>query len=1399
MVALPEPRPETPRQAERRQAIENVQRNLLGRQLMADELTPAGLAARQREGLETLKGVGVGLPAGLLGLPADLLALLFRDAPSLLNKLVTGEPLDIEERGQFAKAFDAFQKVAGAEAIGRAMGFGEDMDAESESGDAASRAGMNPFRQGMLAGEFLADPFLAFKGIGALLKAGSRTDTPATRSTDLAPVETEQQPVRFNTTGDISLSDLPRSEVTGLPVLRTEVTQRMATPEETAAFQRGEDPAAQSVRPTEVDRGDFADVMMQLEEEEADDLMAALVSNDRGYAADIAGELLSRRRGDDLGAAADPVNDAVLSDVRSQLADEAEMFVERFMGLDVAELTPETPVTVFRVGDIQPGEVQSFSLSRSIEGRQLPGQRIRERRGEERQPLVEYTVRAGDILAAPNATFRGGRGTEDEVEVLIDSANVTPNQTIEGEFTATPATAPEGDEANQLFDAASQARALDDVENTQQATPAQPRTPGPEVGIGRTRQADEAMGDLDPAVPEFTYDSLMSLPGYRRKPDRNSQNMVYTVDDTGEFGEKVDNFSPVLTNLHAQEEMKKIPEAGIRPSELDKRLLKGAMKAEYKDSPFQDELLRLADEGNNKIQSVTAIEKAEEFLPQVRSRMFRLKNHSEDFVNNKTPYRERGIPYIGDVDENGQITRVGAPSNYHPSLERVADDGALFVFSTNKPDSIAFNDGSSLDDIPSVMAGHDYGFAGPPGGKKIPGYFGWARTYIVTTPDEKRYLVVNEIQSNAIRDYDMGSGVEMPKEEGYRMKLEDEDGNVETIFVQNPDNKYQLPDIDGPEVKAIEDRAAAENKTIKDMQVVRKIQKVKTFDERLDAFFESPASQGASGDATSYGESGKVRIPYDAEAKKFEKVAEKLFPEEITKSNRFENELIDLDNKTEALFDATMVDSTRHPYIALSPRGRRLPEITTRSFLLQNKDDLATVLPLPGESDFFSGLSNTGGDFTAVDNYVLDYIENNRSFIEGMIESSLRSAGQPTTVQNVEKHIRQLKRGMTPAAREVADNNITPAEFKERVFREITTDEVYGRQGIAHAALTEVLGEIDPAVGKILKGEDESWLNLTKDESVPEFGTPTRDKIKEMVASFSPETKVKLSKAYADKLDELEQTYGGGILEETRIFLDLDDLLSDVHLESILAQSIGGLGHRHNRGVFDIMKFDKRRAEIMQSGDVLSDAEKSTLMDNARETAEAQGIDLEKVDAFNKVKQYTGSGNQTGFILPPPFKNQSDYFRYAVRSIIKTAKEEDDINGVVFFSGADMFKTHGGDAIGKDAYFNTYEKTVDKALKEFEDNGGTVRRNVNKRDENGNLVDPDPNNIFSTKDGPNVAGRPPVLFASDGEGLRIIDFDDSGNTKAATREIRRAKGGEVDLRPRKMIHSGIGALAREVM
>ena len=297
MVALPEPRPETPRQRKKRESIENVQRSLLGRQLMFDELSPAGQAARRAEVLPTLKGIGVGIPATIVGLPADIIGL-----PAVIGELLanlTGQDpnavykelaeMSPEERDanllslaqspqEYAALSEFFnslgrpvpapkprptgeeeeddddlippmlritrdiQKAAGAEGIARLAGFGDDFEDPN-------------FRQGFTASEVLTPiPLLDF-GIPALMKRGSRStdlvsDTPQVGFTGEVelPEEIAQQPTRLQSTGDISLSDLPRSEVTGLPVLRTEVTERMATPEETAAFIRGEDPAA--VAPT---------------------------------------------------------------------------------------------------------------------------------------------------------------------------------------------------------------------------------------------------------------------------------------------------------------------------------------------------------------------------------------------------------------------------------------------------------------------------------------------------------------------------------------------------------------------------------------------------------------------------------------------------------------------------------------------------------------------------------------------------------------------------------------------------------------------------------------------------------------------------------------------------------------------------------------------------------------------------------------------------------------------------------------------------------------------------------------------------------------------------------------------------------------------------------------------
>ena len=59
---------------------------------------PRTFGERAAEGKDVLQGVGLGTLAGLLGLPADLTALVVRDAPQLAAKALLGQPLEVEER-----------------------------------------------------------------------------------------------------------------------------------------------------------------------------------------------------------------------------------------------------------------------------------------------------------------------------------------------------------------------------------------------------------------------------------------------------------------------------------------------------------------------------------------------------------------------------------------------------------------------------------------------------------------------------------------------------------------------------------------------------------------------------------------------------------------------------------------------------------------------------------------------------------------------------------------------------------------------------------------------------------------------------------------------------------------------------------------------------------------------------------------------------------------------------------------------------------------------------------------------------------------------------------------------------------------------------------------------------
>ena len=124
---------------------------------------------------ETLTGLGVGGVSGVLGLPADLVALIFRDAPQIASKLVTGQPLEVEERTFIDKLVGGIQRRAGSERIREGIISLLDLN----TGDTPEE--QEAFQQATLAGE-LATPVPTAAG---LAKLAGKTLPPRTTAADV--------------------------------------------------------------------------------------------------------------------------------------------------------------------------------------------------------------------------------------------------------------------------------------------------------------------------------------------------------------------------------------------------------------------------------------------------------------------------------------------------------------------------------------------------------------------------------------------------------------------------------------------------------------------------------------------------------------------------------------------------------------------------------------------------------------------------------------------------------------------------------------------------------------------------------------------------------------------------------------------------------------------------------------------------------------------------------------------------------------------------------------------------------------------------------------------------------------------------------------------------------------
>ena len=79
---------------------------------------------------------------------------------------------------------------------------------------------------------------------------------------------------------------------------------------------------------------------------------------------------------------------------------------------------PDT-LPVYRYGDLRGDEPVSFTLDPNFTGKSLPWLEQTGSKG-----LQSYTVNKKDILAAPNAVLRPGKGTKNEYEVIIPGSKV---------------------------------------------------------------------------------------------------------------------------------------------------------------------------------------------------------------------------------------------------------------------------------------------------------------------------------------------------------------------------------------------------------------------------------------------------------------------------------------------------------------------------------------------------------------------------------------------------------------------------------------------------------------------------------------------------------------------------------------------------------------------------------------------------------------------------------------------------------------------------------------------------------------------------------------------------------------------------------------------------------------
>ena len=631
-------------------------------------------------------------------------------------------------------------------------------------------------------------------------------------------------------------------------------------------------------------------------------------------------------------------------------------------------------------------------------------------------------------------------------------------------------------------------------------------------------------------------------------------------------------------------------------------------------------------------------------LPQTRSRVY-LESRFPGGRAETDPFGSRGPAHL-----NAQYRQE--------DLDAAIDKGVL-IFSNTAP----------TIDVPGFgrqkpRAVHDYYGA-------YPGYYGHVRFIIVEGVDGKRYLQLNEIQSNSVSNLASGS------RSGTR---------INDFGESNPFYRKSLED-------------------------------------RLDGF----AGRGESAVDES------IRVPYTPEVHGLMQKYQDLMPESIKKEKSLSAEIDQLEKTNTQLEGRYATKNLPSRQLdEFSETGTKLKYANTILSMASDPNIMARLAARAGDLGEYVGDATTRarseiqtnisdhldalGETASPDQieHILDLMTRVARSVKGASEGSM-----PMLYSRVMKQKITGSNDPFPRTRDIKDRleSLSPDQLASVLIRDRLIDDIAQSETTKMQAILSNNPKFRDAV-----------ISLTPDElDLVNDGLRARQPVVESIFNkFTDADK-------AEILDELEQFYQSEItdqiafgpaneLKPARVSRQSNDEFFKDNINSLLALELEGLMNE-----FNIAKNNQKLVQLTE--ELANNMPAATRDKDAFDQTIANDPDGQKMLTLQDVAAKTETTNgQKGFQAAEPYDNEDDFTRFAVRSTMQEA-EKLGLDGVIFpddkylATQPQRMGARPEKIVESDPFIKRYGKIVDEELKELSKANQNAGVRVYNADDGGMLTD----------------------------------------------------------------------------